>query len=80
LHLALDVPKSQVEGAYGVGSLAAGWIEEGSVHVLPQPLDVLRVAADESSGGLGEGVLHAPFADAGDARIGFDGDHHVALV
>ena len=43
-------------------------------------LDVLRVAADEAAGGGGEQVFGAAFADAGDARVGFDGDDDVALV
>ena len=55
-------------------------IEEGPVHVLPEPLDVLRIAPDQAAGGLRQHVFRSALADAGDAGVGFDGDHHVALV
>ena len=80
LDLALDVPEGEVECADGVGALAAGGIEEGAVHVLPEVLDVLRVAADEAAGGGCEKIFGAAFADAGDAGVGLDGDDDVALV
>ena len=79
-HLALDVPQRQVEGADGVGAFAARRIEEGAVHVLPEVLDELRIAADQAAGGGGEQVLGAAFADAGDAGIRLHGDDDVALV
>ena len=77
---ATNVPQGHVEGANGVGLFTSRGIEEGAVHILPQPLDVLRVAADETASGLGERVLGAAFADAGDASVGLHCDHHVALV
>ena len=81
LHLALDIPERQVESADGVGPFAACGIEEGAIHVLPETLDILRVAADQSAGGLATSVsFDAALADAGDACVGLDGDHHVALV
>ena len=79
-HLAFDIPQREVEGADRVDFLASRRIEEGARHVLPEALDVLRVLADEASGGLLEGVARAAFADAGDAGVGFDGDDEVALV
>ena len=80
LDFALDVPKGQVEGADRVRPLAACGVEKGAIHVLPETLDVLRVAADESPCGLGQGVLHATLADACDSGVGLDGDYYVALV
>ena len=80
LDLALDVPEGEVECADGVCAFAAGGIEEGAVHVLPEALDVLGVAADEAAGGGGKEVFGAAFADAGDAGVGLDGDDDVALV
>ena len=80
LDFAFDVPEGEVECADGVGALAAGGIEEGAVHVLPEVLNELRVAADEASGGGGEEVFGAAFADAGDTGVGLDGDDDVTLV
>ena len=70
----------EVEGADAVGLLAAGGIEEGAVHVLPEALDELGVLADEAAGALFEHLLGTAFADPGDAGFGFDGDYEVALV
>ena len=60
--------------------LAASGIEEGPVHVLPESLNVLRIAADQSPGGLGQHLLRSAFADSGDAGIGLDRHHHIALI
>ena len=57
-----------------------GRIEESARHVLPEAFDVLRILADQASGGLLEGVARAAFADAGDAGVGLYGDDEVALV
>ena len=51
-----------------------------AVHVLPEPLDVLRIAADQPAGALLQHVLRSAFADARDSGVGFDGDHHIALI
>ena len=80
LDFSLDVPQRQIERADGIGLLAARRIEERPVHVLPELLDVLRIAADQSPGGLRQHVLRSAFADAGDSGIGLDRDHHVALI
>ena len=47
---------------------------------MPEPLDVLRVAADEAASGWGEEFFGAAFADAGNASVRFDGDDDVALI
>ena len=79
-RLAADIPQRQVERAEGVFFLAPGRIEEGARHVLPEALDVLRVLADQAAGALFEHLLGAAFADAGDAGVGLDGHHQVALI
>src|ERR1700723_2548233 len=80
LYLSLDIPESQVQSADGVGPFTACGIKESAIHVLPKTLDVLRVAADQTSGGLGQRILHAALTNARDSSVGLDGDHHVALV
>ena len=79
-RLALDVPQGQVERAQGVLLFASRRIEEGARHILPQPLDVVRVLADQPAGALLQHVLGAAFADAGDPGLGLHGHHQVALV
>ena len=78
--LALNVPEGKIERAEGVDFFAAGRIEEGARHVLPETLDVLRVLADEAAGALLERVAGSALADSGDAGVGFDSDDHVALI
>ncbi len=80
LHFSFDVPQRQIERADGMGLFAARGIEKRPVHVLPEQFDVLRVAADQSTRGLGQHVLRSALPDAGDSGVGFDGDHHVALI
>src|ERR1700733_4102429 len=80
LHFSLDVPESEVQSPNGVGPFTARGIKEGAIHVLPETLDVLRIAADQPPGGLGQRILHATLTNARDSSIGLDGDHHVALV
>ena len=79
-RFAANIPQRQVERAQRVLFLAPGRIEEGARHVLPKPLDILRVLADEPAGALFQHFLGTAFADAGDARVGLDGYHQVALI
>ena len=79
-RLALDVPQREIQRAEGVRLLAPRRVEPGDVGLLPDPLDVEGVLADERARHLLEGVLRAALADAGDADVGLDGHHHVALV
>ena len=59
--------------------LAARRIEPGDVHLLPDGFDLEWVLVDECPGALFKRVGDAAFADAGDAGVGLNGHHHVAL-
>src|SRR5262249_20322642 len=77
---ALDVPQRHIESAERMQLLAAGRIEVAAVHELPQVVDSRRVFADQHRTALGDSVLGAAFAHAGDALVGLDGDDVLALV
>jgi len=79
-RLTLDVPEREVERAERVRLLAAGRVEPGDVCLLPDRFDAERVLPDERAGALLERISGAAFPDAGDADVGFDRHHHVALV
>ncbi len=79
-RLALDVPQREIEGAEGVGLLPARRVEPRDVGLLPDPLDPKGILANQRARDLLEGVPGAALADAGDADVGFNGHHHVALV
>ena len=38
------------------------------------------ILPDQAPGTLPQRIREAAFADAGDSGVGFDGDHHVALI
>src|SRR3981081_4156909 len=63
-----------------MGLLAACGIEERPVHVLPEQFDMLRIAPDQSAGGLGQRVFRSAFTNADDSGVGLDDDPNVALV
>ena len=49
LHLAFDIPQRQIERADRADLLAARRIEERARHILPEALDKLRIAADQTA-------------------------------
>ena len=79
-RLALDVPQRQVHGADGVDLFPARRIEPRDIHLLPEPLDVKRVLADQVSGTLLQRVPAPAFADSRDADIRLNRYDHIALV
>jgi len=79
-RLALDVPQRHVERAQPVDFFAARGIEIAAIHDLPEMLNARRTLADDHGAELLDHVFGAAFSDAGDALIGFDGDHVAALV
>ena len=55
--LPFDIPQSQIQSAEGMNFFPAGRIEEGAIHVLPEPLNVVRVLADQPAGNMPYGAL-----------------------
>src|SRR6185437_669427 len=78
--LALDVPQSEVDGTDRAGALPAGRIKVSAIHVLPEVLDLQRIATDDAAGAGRQKVLRSTLADACDAGIGLDRDDDVALL
>ena len=56
-HFAFDVPQRQVERAQRVHLFASRRIEERARHVLPEPLDIVRILPDQPAGALLQQVL-----------------------
>src|SRR5262249_13314819 len=74
--LALDVPERHVDAAHRAGADDAGHAvaHDGAEHLLPEPLDVARILADEEGREILDRALDdarpaAALADAGDALI-----------
>ena len=72
--------KTPIKRADGVCSLTSGGIKESAIHVLPQPFDMLRVLANQSTSGLRQDILSSAFPNASNSGIGFDGDDHVGVA
>jgi len=79
-YLALQVPQRQIECAQGIFFFTPRRIEERARHVLPEPLDMLRVLPDQPPRALFQRVDESAFANAGDTGVGFDRHHGIGLV
>ena len=94
-RLALDVPECDVEAADRVDrDPAPPEVDEAAVHLLPEPLDVERVLADQDVAQahgdrvgarrlderLDELGRRVDLADARDALVGVDPDDQVVLA
>ena len=76
LDLALQISQSARSRAPdGVFLFTPGRIEEGAAHILPEPFDILRILADQTSGALLQRIFRTALADPRDAGIGLDRDH-----
>ncbi len=80
LYLAFQIPQRQIEGSQRVFLFSPRRVKERARHVLPEPLDVMRIASDQAAGALLQHLLGAAFADSRDAGVGLYGHHQVALV
>ena len=79
-HLASYIPQRQIESAQRILLLTPRRIEKGARHILPEPLDILRILPDQPPRALVERIGKAAFADPRNARVGLDRDHHVRLI
>src|SRR5260370_29020838 len=55
-------------------------IEKRAIHVLPEPLDVVRILADQPPRALFEHVPAAALSHPDNPAVGLDRNHHVALI
>ena len=94
-RLALDVPEGDVEAADRVDrDPAPAEVDEAAVHLVPQPLDVQRVLADQHVAQAHRDRVRArrlherlhelgrrvDLADPGDALVGVDPDDEIVLA